>query len=904
MLLKTKLSPPAHSPLLVERRRLTDCLEQWSQHRLTLITAPAGYGKTTLVSHWVRHAFGVPPAHPPYPRPGAQAGQPASAPSLLAWLSLDADDDTPVRFLRYLAAALHAVIPDVADAVDAMLASSGMIEPAATAILNAFAQPRVPTQALLFVLDDYQFIQNPAVHEIMQTLLDRSPEGLHWLIATRQAPPLRLSRHRLDLRLLEITLHDLYFTADESRRFFADALCELQLTEPEIAGLVERTGGWGAGMQLAALALRQGRGQSIADLPAVRQQKTQAIEQAYLQEYVVGELLGHVSPEWRLFVLETSVLEELSPTLCRAVTLQARSAQWLHTLAEMTALVMPISLEEQVYQCHAVLRETLQHQLQLTYSAQQVAELHRRAAGGYAAQGQIDTALRHLELAGDPAAQIRLVEDHCLPTLLKGNAQAVERWLSRLAQLPLPLSPRLALDAVWQCIVNERPGYAERLAVAEQTVAEALPPATTHHPWQQELQAQQASVSLLRGELAQAQRQAEATIATLDPSQSLALGACYLVLTHAGLIAGRLESMERAAEAAEAAFERIHCTVGIISAQRARAYGLFDSGAGMRAVQQYRRLLEFGKRSHLDHLREFAAVHLSFGITLYMLNQLDAAREQFKLAADLGRALSDPFWVILAELWLLICAHVEQPHLPPASPSPDLEDWEKRYTPRAGGPITPIDNLRIRWYLFIDAPGSAWEIIANSAFNPSSEPNPHLLTTLILYTHTYLACGKPAAQLAPAFERWAEMLNGAVHSRPLHLQFKICAARLALVQGNRKRALAHLDAVLEEIASTGYMRVVLDELAWLAPLLPACRAPLAQEFQRTAALLARPYTVLTDVELRVLNELGRALTNRAIAESLHISPNTVNFHLKRIFAKLGVNTRQDAVAKARSQGLI
>jgi LuxR family maltose regulon positive regulatory protein len=898
MLLQTKLHPPTHTQFLVERHRLIRRLDQWQHSQIHLITAPAGYGKTTLLSHWVRNRFDL---QSPTTLTADDSPQPRC---LLAWLSLDLDDDHPIRFLRYLAAALHPAIPVTAAAVDALLSSTGAVDQALAALINTLAQPTAPPQKILCVLDNFHCLQSPAVHEVMQTLLDRGPQSVHWLIATRQTPPLRLIHHRLDGRLQEIKATELHFTAEESRIFFAGALNTHPLSEHDLAGLIARTAGWGAGMQLAVLALRQSWGQNITDLPPV--QEALPLEQRYLEEYVVSELLGHASSPWRSFLLECSVLDEWSPDLCRAVTLQKESAVHLQTLAQMTSLLMAVSLPDQIYQCHAVLRQTLQSQLEFLYTPEQVATLHRRAAGEYAEQKQFDVALRHLKLANDPAAQIRLLEEQCLPALLRGKAQTVDHWLKHLETLSGTRSPRLALDAVWQCIINERPGYSERLATAMQTVAAALPPETTRHPWQQELLAQQASSSLLRGDLAGAQRQAEDAISLLDPTQSLALGACHLVLTNVGMMTGQIELLERSAEAAEAAFQRAECTVGIIAAQRTRAYSLFDSGAGMRAVQQYRRLIAFGRQIQADHLREFTPVYCSFGIGLYLLDQPDAAREQFALAAALGRALNDPFWVVLAELWIQVCTQIQAPHQPPPPPAPDLDGWERRYAEQAGSSrITLIEMLRARWYLLTNAPERAWEILAQSAFNPYDAPAPYHASTLIIYTQAYLVCGKSADQLAPAFERWTEFMNKQIHSVPLKLQFKLAATRLALAQGNHKRAVSNLNAVLEGVSSTGYLRIVLDELLWLAPLLPSCRAPLARQLQQTAAAQLHPQqAVLTEAEQRVLNGIGRNLTNRAIAAELYISPNTVNFHLKRIFAKLSVNSRKEAVAKAKASGLL
>lgn len=251
MLLQTKLHPPTHTQFLVERHRLIRRLDQWQHSQIHLITAPAGYGKTTLLSHWVRNRFDL-------QSPTTLTADDSPPPrALLAWLSLDLDDDHPIRFLRYLAAALHPAIPVTAAAVDALLSSTGAVDQALAALINTLAQPTAPPQKILCVLDNFHCLQNPAVHEVMQTLLDRGPQSMHWLIATRQTPSLRLIHHRLDGRLQELKATELHFTAEESRVFFAGALNTPSLNEHDLAGLIARTAGWGAGMQLAVLALQQ-----------------------------------------------------------------------------------------------------------------------------------------------------------------------------------------------------------------------------------------------------------------------------------------------------------------------------------------------------------------------------------------------------------------------------------------------------------------------------------------------------------------------------------------------------------------------------------------------------------------------------------------------------------------------
>lgn len=293
---------------------------------------------------------------------------------------------------------------------------------------------------------------------------------------------------------------------------------------------------------------------------------------------------------------------------------------------------------------------------------------------------------------------------------------------------------------------------------------------------------------------------------------------------------------------------------------------------------------------------------------LYYCNQLDEARAQFEAGLTISRLVNDSAWTLWALLWLSCCDAVQQTGQPPDSAALAEEErlWHEVRSQRS--PVYEYEIARVRalrWLAFGDG-AQAWQAITSTLFNPNGVPANWQMRYFATYVAAYLARGKSAAALVPTFNRWETHLRAGGWSVPVAIQLRVAAARLSAAQGNHAAAVKRLDEALPLVAASGYLRLVLDHLEALRPLLPRCRAPLARQLleEIEAAGNRRAAPPLSDVELNILRLIGQDRTRQEIAAALIVSENTIKFHLKRIYAKLGVPSRRAAVAKARELGIL
>jgi len=384
-LLKTKLYMPPVRPELVSRQRLLDRLSDGLNRgrRLSLVSAPAGFGKTTLVSDWLRHA----------------------APDRAAWVSLDPGDNEPTRFWSYVLAALRGVPgrPEhgVGDSAWSLLQSPQPppIESLLVDLINDLAEIE-PAGCLILVLDDLHVISNPDIHRQLAFLLDHLPPppgGLHLVIATRSDPPLPTSRLRGRGQLTELTAADLRFTTDEARTFLYQAM-GLELSLESVAALDQRTEGWIAGLQMAAHALQGTRsveGPESAEVSTFIAALNES--QRYVLDYLTDEVLLREPPEVQAFLLQTSILDRLCSPLCDAVTGRHDGQEMLERLNADNLFILPLDGEKQWYRYHGLFGELLRKRLKSTLGNTQdesgevrLALLHLRASEWYEAEGEIE----------------------------------------------------------------------------------------------------------------------------------------------------------------------------------------------------------------------------------------------------------------------------------------------------------------------------------------------------------------------------------------------------------------------------------------------------------------------------------------------------------------------------------
>jgi len=398
-ILATKLYVPPPRPHVVPRPRLIERLDGGLHHKLTLIAAPAGFGKTTLVSAWV-----------------AGCARP------VAWLSLDAGDNDPTRFLLHLVAAVQTIAPTIGAGVVGALQSPQPPppEPLLTALLNDIST--IPDHVVL-VLDDYHLIEAPLVDTALAFLLEHLPSQMHLVIATREDPPLPLARLRARDHVTELRAADLRFTPSEAAAFL-NPVMGLTLSPADIAALDERTEGWIAGLQLAALSL-QGH-QDVAGFI-----RAFAGDHRYIADYLVDEVLQRQPEGVRHFLLQTAILDRLHGPLCDAVTGQEGGNARLEALERGNFFVVPLDEQRHWYRYHHLFADVLSAHL-LAEQPAQVPTLHRRASAWYEQHGSATDAIRHALAAADVARAANLVE-LAWPALRRSRQEAAALgWLKAL----------------------------------------------------------------------------------------------------------------------------------------------------------------------------------------------------------------------------------------------------------------------------------------------------------------------------------------------------------------------------------------------------------------------------------------------------------------------------------------
>jgi LuxR family maltose regulon positive regulatory protein len=420
VVLRTKLRPPPVRAGLIARARLDVVLEAGAQTRLCLVDAPAGSGKTTLLAQWCLGDHGS---------------------RRVAWVSLDAGDDDPVRFWSYLVEAFRVVEPGFGEAVLGLLQGAGSTEALTQVILPGLLNELATSgPELVLVLDDYHLISNPVCHQTLGFFIDHLPANVHLMLATRIDPPLPLARLRGSGELAEVRIAELGFTDTEAATLLNQAM-GLELTAPQVQQLWEQTEGWVTGLYLAGLWLR-GRddpGAFIGSLEAGHR---------HIVDYLGTEVLARQPEGLRRFLVRTSILQRLSGSLCDAVLETTDSAEVLVELERANLFLIPLDEHRRWYRYHHLFGQLLR--LELTNrEAELVPVLHRRAASWYRAAGEVEAAIDHATAAGDFAQAADLIRRHTLAYWKRGREATVARWLGGLPDDVIAADPVIGPYTAW-----------------------------------------------------------------------------------------------------------------------------------------------------------------------------------------------------------------------------------------------------------------------------------------------------------------------------------------------------------------------------------------------------------------------------------------------------------------------
>jgi LuxR family transcriptional regulator, maltose regulon positive regulatory protein len=439
--LEAKLSPPQDREGLIERPELLSTLDALVSRKLTLVSAPAGYGKTSLLAAW-------------------RARRP---PETVAWLALDPGDDDPVRFWANVAQAIDHVQPGVGVRAATILKTRG---PDPELALHELLEDLAGAASLTIVLDDVHLVEDPTCLALLEHAIERLPRGIHVIAGSRVDPPLPLGRFRARGLLGEIRAHDLAFNATEARELLVEAE-GLDLGEPDIAVLLERTEGWPVALYLAALWLR-----NESD-PGSRAREF-AASQRYVAEYLTEEILSKLDPDTRGFLVRASVFDDFCAPLCDEVLQRDDSRTLLAETAETNLLLVPLDEEGEWFRFHRLFDELLNLELRRS-EPHLVPELHRRAAEWFHANDRLESAVEHALQSGDSQAVVALVADEWFSILKRGDGASLLRIVERLPMDVVLANPELAAGSAFATHQARRPAHerARWLAITERSRTES-----------------------------------------------------------------------------------------------------------------------------------------------------------------------------------------------------------------------------------------------------------------------------------------------------------------------------------------------------------------------------------------------------------------------------------------------
>ena len=898
-LLETKFHVPKRRRSLVPRPRLSERLRTGTDSALTLVSAPAGFGKTTLLAEWL-------------------AAEPADG-RAAAWLSLDQRDNDPASFWSYVIAALQAATPAVGATAEALVASAqSSMEAILATLLNDLSG--IPQQVVL-VLDDYHVIESNDVHEGMAYLVAHLPPQVRVVIASRSDPPLPLARLRAGGELVEIRAADLRFTPDEAADYLNEVM-QLELTTQDVAALEGRTEGWIAALQLAALSM-QGR-DDLADFIAGF-----AGDDRYIVDYLVGEVLQRQPDEVRSFLLQTSILSRLNGPLCDAVTAQVGGTAMLEALERANLFLVPLDDRRHWYRYHHLFADMLRARL-LDQQPAVVHELHRRASDWYEQEGDRSEAIRHA-MAGEDFERAADLVELAIPAMQQARQEArLRRWLEALPEELFQVRPVLSAGYAGAMMsTGEMEGVEARLKVAERWLETAgdgagAPSAAMVVVDEAGFRRLPSSIAMYRAGLARllgdvpgTMTHARRTLDLVGADDHLERGGAACLLGLAYWTNGDLDAAHRWYGQGMASLEKGGYHADVVGGAVTLADIRIAQGRLREAMTIYQQGLQRALEQGPPVLRGAADMHTGMSVLFRERNDLDAATRHLLAARELGEhaAFSQN-----PHRWRVAMARVREAEGDLAAAAGLLDEADRLYSGDFSPNVRPIPALKARVRLAQGEVGDVLRWAQERGLSVDDDLSylrefEHLtLARALLARHRAEPSDRPLHQATGLLDR---LLAAAEQGQRTGSVVEILALQALARQagGDLPAALASLEEALTLAEPEGYVRVFLDEGPPLVTLLTAAaRHGTARDQARhllssvggpVGVPPARPGLVepLSGRELDVLRLLRTDLSGPEIAGELMVSLNTLRTHTRNIFTKLGVNNRRAAVRRAEELGL-
>ncbi len=878
-ILATKLYLPRLRPNVVSRPHLIERLKEGLHRKLALISAPAGFGKTTLVSAWV-----------------ALMDRPT------AWLSLDKGENDPTRFLMYLVAAVQTIAPTVGEGVLRALQSSQPPLPEAmlTALFNDLTTIRDP---FVLVLDDYHVIDSQAVDQILISLVEHLPPHMHLVIATREDPHLPLARLRARDHVTELRAADLRFIPSETAAFLNQVM-GLALSDQDIAALERRTEGWIAGLQFAALAL-QGHQDTTRFITSFTG------SHHFVLDYLVEEALGQQEPRVQAFLLRTSILERMSGPLCDAVVLDSsHSGQaTLEYLERANLFIVPLDNERRWYRYHHLFAQVLRKLLQATTVSSTsdernlIAELHRRASEWYEEHGLELEAFHHAVAAHDIDRAARLMEGKEMSLPFLGAVAPMLAFLESLSTAELDARPSLwVVYASTVLFVGQNASAIEEKLQAAEVALQGMEPDRTRDLLGR-IASMRATLAVMQHDVETIITQSRRALEHLPPGNLPLRTAATWTLGYAYQLQGDRAAASQAYSEIIASGKSSGDSVYIIAATLSLGQVQETNNQLFLAAESYRRVLQLAGDPPLSIACE---AYLGLARILYQWNDLDAAWQHGQQCVQMTQqtASIDTFALATMLLARLKLAWGDVDGAATLLDEAEAFVRQHHFVHR----MADVAAARVLLLLHQGRLAAAAELVQMHQL-PLSQARVHL------------AQGDPSAALT-VLESWQRQVE-AKGWQDEQLQVMVLQALALQAHGEQEQAVQLLCDALAYAAPEGFIRTLVDEGRPMAQLLSKAEALgrmpdyirkllavwKVEEHKSEALSYPSPPSQsliepLSRREVEVLQLIAQGLSNQEISERLVLALETVKGHNKKIFGKLQVQRRTEAVARARSIGLL
>jgi len=904
-ILVTKLFIPPTRAELVPRPGLIKRLNNGLDRKLTLLSAPAGFGKTTLVSHWVENLQNK----------NAVSDQPIK----FAWLSLDEDDNDPVRFLTYFIAALnHNIATDLGRGALSMLQSP---QPPSnnTVLISLINEMSTIPEKIVFVLDDYHLIEVVPIHQALVYLLENLPPQLHLVIATRQDPPLSLGRLRARDQLTELRGTDLRFTSAEAADFL-NRVMGLNISSEDIMELETRTEGWIAGLQLAAISM-QGRTDRAGFI------KSFTGGHRLVLDFLIEEVLSQQPESIQNFLLQTAILDRMTGPLCDALTGQKDGQEILEILDLANLFIVPLDEERRWYRYHHLFADLLRQRLRQT-QLDQIQALHHQASEWYKQNGFTDEAIEHSLRAENFGRAAHLIEELADAVWQRGEHTKLRRWLDGLPIELVFFNPNLCIFSAWGLLSTGQRRTAERcLEVAVQGLDTSTTPTESDRPpcpnrlkLRGRIAATRAYSAFYRGDIPgiiQFSRQALEYLPEQDLSwrsiATIALGDAYdindeMVLAYHA----RLEAL-KVSKATGNNYQIMIANLKLAITQR-------QQGQLQRVIEICQKQIQLASENGMAQSVVVGWLLAVWGEALVELNDLERGLHKAKTGVEItgrGGDLAALGWshlclirVLFSNGYLTSAEYIIQ----------KLEDVDRELN------LPPwITNLVAAWqariWLAQNKVNAAFQWVAERELDTNGDPTyPHDMEYVIL-SRTLFARGQLNEALK-LLQRLLERAKKAEHTSRM-IEILMFQALVFQAGGDTAQAMTTLEQALSLAEPGGFIRIFVDEGPPMAHLLyEALNRGIATDYVQRL-LAAFPVTEpeeaasmkpqvdqsgliepLSEREIEVLQLIAKGLTNPVIATRLFLSVHTVKTHTRNIYGKLAVNNRTQAVDKARTLGIL